>query len=116
MTGREVLALGLGGVGLVALGAGGYFALGAMKKNSDSSSECRANVCTPRGVAFRDEARDSASVATALGTVGVGALGGAGALWLSAPSERTTARSRSIRAVALELESTRLGVGVGGEF
>ncbi len=116
LTGREALVLGLGGVGLVALGAGSYFALAAMDKKSDSSAECRSNVCTLRGVALRDEARDHASVATVLGAVGVGALVGAGVLWLSAPAEPEAARSGAWHGVSLDLRTTRVGVGIGGEF
>jgi hypothetical protein len=79
----------LGGVGLVAMGVGGYFALSASSKNSDSKGPglCdENNKCTPAGASIRDAAVRRADTATVLFAAG-GLVAATGlVLWLTAPS------------------------------
>ena len=109
-TTRQYTAAGLGSAGLLALGAGGYFALAALDNKSKATGECRpSGVCTERGIQLRDEAGDKAGYATALGSLGMGALVGAGILWFTQPQ-----RPGPVLRVGLELEQRRFGLGLGG--
>ena len=69
------------------LGVGGYFAVVAQDKFSDSNPECNgSNVCTRGGKSLRDDARTSATVATVATGIGIGALAGAAVLWFTSGS------------------------------
>jgi hypothetical protein len=76
----------VGGAGVVGLGIGTVFALGAKSRYDESAGECNANVCTPQGVGIRDEARGKGNLATIFGGVGAAALVGGVVLYLTAPS------------------------------
>jgi tetratricopeptide (TPR) repeat protein len=86
---QRTLGFVMGGVGLVALAAGGYFGYRAYAQNTDSKAECRSeqpNACTKEGVDLREKAKMSASIST-IATVGGGVLTVAGlGLVLTAPS------------------------------
>ena len=63
----------VGGVGVVALGAGGVLGLRASALNNDSMAECLSdNVCSQRGVELRRDAVNVADMATV--ALGAGAL------------------------------------------
>jgi hypothetical protein len=83
------VALGIGGAGLAALGAGLVFTLRARSTYDDSSSECRSNdVCSPKGLALRDDAFADANRATVFGIAGGAAVVSAVVLWfVGKPSE-----------------------------
>jgi len=86
---QRVIAIVVGSVGVVALGVGTVFALGAKSKYNDSLDECRVtnkDLCTSDGVSKREDARSAGNIATAGFLVGAGALVGAGILWFTAPS------------------------------
>jgi len=72
MTGLQTTGLVLGGIGLVGMGVGAYFGLGAMSDNSKAKDYCAGNACTDqKGV---DAANDASSKAT-ISTIGFGAGG-----------------------------------------
>lgn len=85
----RVVALSIGGAGVVALGASLVYTLNAKSAFDDSNrGECnRINVCNGRGVQLRDDAQADATRATVLSIAGGAALAGGALLWfLSAPS------------------------------
>lgn len=86
---QRTLGFVMSGTGIAALAVGGFFGYRAYTQNTDSKTECRSespNACTKDGVALRDKARTSATIAT-VATVGGGVLTVAGlGLVLTAPS------------------------------
>jgi hypothetical protein len=109
---QRTIAVVIGGIGLVGLGVGGYFALNARGKFSDSDPECNENnICTPSGKELRDGAQTSATVATISTGVGIAALAGAAVLWFTSGSSGS---SKSPSTVAV-LPSAN-GVYVRGGF
>jgi hypothetical protein len=84
---QHLLGAIVAGVGLVGLVVGTVFALKAMSLNDDSLRECPNddNLCTPRGVALRDDARSAGNVATAGFAVGIAGVAVGGSLYLLAP-------------------------------
>ena len=65
----------VGGVGLVALGAGAYFGVRAIDLRSQSDDECRGSICSKEAERLNDDAITSATLADVLigaGLVGVG--------------------------------------------
>jgi hypothetical protein len=84
--GPSGLVIGLGVVGLVAVGAGTVFGLMAGSKNDDSkvNGACDAsNVCTKKGADLRDDAFLFADLSTVGFVVGGAAILTAGVLWLT---------------------------------
>lgn len=86
---QRVLGFAAGGLGLVSLGASGFFAYRASSLDNDSRANCLTNdpnACTSEGASQREDARASGNLAT--GTFIAGAvLTGAGlVLVLTAPS------------------------------
>lgn len=86
---QRVLGYTTGALGLVSLGASGFFAYRASSLDNDSRANCLTNdpnACTPAGASQRDDARTNGNLAT--GTFIAGAvLTGAGlVLVLTAPS------------------------------
>jgi hypothetical protein len=86
---QRTLGFVMGGAGLVALAAGGYFGYRAYAQNTDSKAECRSdepNACTRAGVDLREQAKMSANIATiAAVSGGVLTVAGLGVI-LTAPS------------------------------
>jgi hypothetical protein len=75
---RRMLALGVGGAGVVAVGVGAIFGVKAMNKNDDSKPHCQQNVCDPAGVQLNHDAKSAATASTVLFGVGLVALGAGG--------------------------------------
>lgn len=90
---RRVVALGIGGAGLVSLGTGLLFGLAAQNTYADSDAYCQDNdLCEDEGVRLRQDAKAHATRATVLTTAGVIALAGGVIVWLTEPErERTRA-------------------------
>ncbi len=91
---QRVLAYVSGGLGVVALGASGYFAYRAYKLHDQSLEHCLAgegNACSSRGKEIRDEARQKGDYATIAAAAGFALAGASVVLLLTEPSERGTA-------------------------
>ncbi len=96
-----VLPVIVGGTGVVLMGGGGFFALRAASKNSDSKDHCSGSVCDQKGVDLRDQAVMSGNIATALFAVGTAAVvGGVVLYFVSSPSGEATAERHEIWATA----------------
>jgi hypothetical protein len=89
--GRSIGPFVVGGVGIVALGVGGYFGLSAIAKRRDVKDACPGNVCTdPAMVDRNDEAKRAAVVSDV--AIGIGAVAlGTAIVWmvLDAPKKET---------------------------
>lgn len=79
---RSVVPWVIGGVGLVALGIGGYYGVSAISKRRDVADACPGNVCTdPAMVDRNDEAKSAATVSNV--AIGVGAVAlGTAIVWM----------------------------------
>ncbi len=95
---QRLVAVIVAGSGLAALGAGAIFTGVAVAKDHSSAAHCRGNSCDALGVELRDDALGSASAATAAVIVGLAALGGGAALWLTAPTSAKRLHSTGIQA------------------
>jgi hypothetical protein len=83
----DLVALGVGGAGVISLGAGLLFGLAAQNAFADSRDYCDArDHCLARGLTLRADADAHATRATVLSAVGGLALAGGVILWLAAPS------------------------------
>lgn len=86
-----VLPIGLGGVGVIALGIGTVFGLNAISKNSDSNANghCDTTGCDPYGKGLRNDARSDATVSTIAFVLGLGAVAAGGVvLYLGSQQEK----------------------------
>jgi len=91
-TSQRIAAIAVGGLGLAAVGAGGFFGLSAQSSYSDSKELCNdSGFCTARGTELRDSAKSKALVATIATGAGAAALVTAGVLWFTAPKPESTA-------------------------
>jgi hypothetical protein len=121
-TSRRIAAIAVGGLGIVAIGAGGFLGLSAQSSFSDSKGLCgEQDYCTPRGKQLRESAQSKALVATIATGVGVAALVTAGVLWFTAPKlERQDAKAatslRQKRAWAVAPSTRSWGLEVNGAF
>jgi hypothetical protein len=119
-TSQRIAALAVGGLGLAAVGVGGFFGLSAQSSYSDSKDFCNdANFCTPRGNDLRSEAKNKATIATVASGVGLAAVVTAGVLWFTAPrSDNASSRGRAERRYAFSVApaSSRWGLEVNGAF
>lgn len=82
---RRWAAIGVAGLGVVALGIGTGFGVDALGKKSDADALCVAAGCQPAGVRLINEGQRSADIATGLFVGGAVAVGVATVLWLTAP-------------------------------
>jgi serine/threonine-protein kinase len=87
---RQITAIVVGGVGVVALGVGTFFGVDALGKTSDAKDApylCSDDgACpSPEGVALLEDARRSARTADLLIGAGIVAVGAGVALWFTAP-------------------------------
>jgi hypothetical protein len=94
----------IGAVGVVGVGIGAVFGLGASSKWSDAKSNCTAYPygCSQAALDAKSSAQSKASVATVAFIVGGAAIAGAAVLWFTAgPSQE---------------KSVAVGVGPGAAF
>jgi len=77
---RRTAALVVGAASVAALGAGAFFGLRAMSKQSDSDSLCPNNLCRGNGVALSQDAKTNARLADV--AIGVGLVGAGIATYL----------------------------------
>lgn len=90
---QRTVAYIVGGVGIVALAAGGVFAILASGNNDDSLAACSdadPNACSVRGKSLRDDAIGQAQIATIAGIAGGVALAAGVTLYVTAPTSSDT--------------------------
>jgi hypothetical protein len=83
---QRTIALVTGGAGIFFLGAGTLFGLATLSKKHDVEAHCSGVYCDAEGLAADHDAHSDAAWATVGFAAGLGALGAATALWLTAPS------------------------------
>lgn len=121
--GQRVVALGLGGVGVVGLAVGTFFLLRYESKNSDAEKICPASTeCEPGDQIEHDqrvqEAKDAAPFVYVGFGVGAAALTAAAIVYLTAPSGGSAALETSPKWVAAPVlgENGTWGGVVQGRF
>ena len=85
---RKIIALAVGGVGVVGVGLGAFFGLQASSKLSDSNANgCHSGTpdCTATGAGLRNDAKSAATISTIAFVVGAAAIAGGAVLWFTAP-------------------------------
>jgi hypothetical protein len=89
---RRVMALAAGGLGVVGLGLGTYWAFDAKSHLDDSNAagHCHGNQCDPYGADARTSAQNQADLATVAFVVSGLAIGTGAVLWLTAPRARAS--------------------------
>jgi hypothetical protein len=95
---QRLIGFVVGGVGIAALGVGGYFGLRAIDKANQSDEHCNGSLCDRAGLDLNDEADQAATIANVSMAIGVAGIGIGTYLVLSAPGgkeRRTTALSAS---------------------
>ncbi len=95
---RKIIALAVGGVGVVGVGLGTFFGLSASSKLSDSNApgNCSAgNHCTAAGGQLRNDAQSAATISTIAFIVGAAAIAGGVVLWFTAPKQEISASANA---------------------
>jgi len=119
---RQITALVIGGVGVVALGVGSVFGIDALAKTSDSKKDpylCSDDGACPSedGVALLEDARRSARTADLLIGAGLIAAGAGVALWFTAPrAPEEGGLAASSARLTPSVGSGALGLVVSGAF
>lgn len=97
---RRTAALIVGGAGVVALGVGAVFGLKASSDWDAAQPHCDAMLrCDPEGISLHDDADTAATLADVSFGVGAAAVAVGAVLWLTTPSERSTARAAALSVV-----------------
>jgi tetratricopeptide (TPR) repeat protein len=106
---QRMTALALGGVGVLALSAGGYFAIRAMDYDAQSDDDCR-DYCGPAGTADRRKALDAGNTATVFAIVGGASLAAGAIVYF-------TARAPSKQSFTVSpMRAANVGLVVGTTF
>jgi hypothetical protein len=93
---QRVVALTVAGVGIVGLGIGTVYGLGARSSWNDSQRTCVSDVCDPEGHRLAEEASAQATVSTIAFTAGTVLLIGGIVLWITASSRPSPTRSGAV--------------------
>lgn len=88
---QHTLAVVAAAGGLVAVGVGTVFALGASSTKSDADAKCQPEGCTAEGKSLLSDAGQKADVATVTFVIGGALLATGAVLWLTSPSLRAPA-------------------------
>ena len=83
---ERIVAIALGGAGVVGVGVGAFFGLRSISKHSDYEALCTANVCSPAAGPLRDQAVSAGNVSTVMFLVGGALIAGGAVLWFVAPA------------------------------
>ena len=88
---REIASLGVSGVGVVAIGIGSAFGVIAIsnKNASNANGHCDATGCDPTGKSLRNAALGDATASSWLIGLGLAAIAGGVALYVTAPTVPT---------------------------
>ena len=113
--GRRSAALGLGAVGVLALGVGTYLGLHARSLWDQSNQACPMEQCTPAGVELGLRA-DSYATASTWTFVGGGVTLGAAAIFLLWPASSSVRDSKVAQVLGTLRVDARGGLGLGGAF
>jgi len=106
---QRMTAIALGGVGVLALSAGGYFAIRALDYNAQSEDDCR-EYCGAAGTADRRKALEAGDTATVFSIIGGASLAAGAIIYF-------TARTPSKQAFTVgPMRAAKLGVVVGTTF
>jgi eukaryotic-like serine/threonine-protein kinase len=106
---QRATAIALGGVGILALSAGGYFALRAMVYDARSDDDCRP-YCGVGGLADRQKALDAGDTATIFAIVGGASLAAGAVVYF-------TARAPSKQSFTVRpMRAANVGLVVGTTF
>ncbi len=91
--GQRMIALGVGGLGVVGIGLGTVFGLVSKSRHDEAETLCAPpNGCGQAGVDKRSDAYTAGTISTVAFIVGGVALAGGVALWLTAPHGATQAK------------------------
>jgi hypothetical protein len=92
-TAQRIVALGVGGAGVVALGVGAGFGLKAVSKNKDAEQLCPASPrCDdPRGVTLTEDAKRAATISTISFIAGGALIAGGVVLYLTGGPTKSVA-------------------------
>jgi serine/threonine-protein kinase len=90
------IALGVAGVGLVAIGVGSYFGVTAMSKWNDSNAHCPASGCDAQGVASANDAKSAAVVSDVTIGVGLAAVAAGAVLYFLGAPKTVQARADGV--------------------
>lgn len=113
LSAKEVSALVVGGVGVLALGASGLIGLAADNRYDDANCSSN-NICDDQGLSDRESAHNTAAVATVVGGVGAAALVTGVVLWLL-PGSRGDSSPNTLEVSAVAAPD-RCQLGVQGRF
>jgi hypothetical protein len=101
----------VGGVGVVALGVGGYFGLSAMSKADEARDTCPKGLCNEqRGETLAESARTAAKVSNVSFIVGAAAVAAGAVLYFTLPRKATQV------GVTPLLDQSTLGLAVQGRL
>jgi hypothetical protein len=107
-----------GGLGLAALGVGGYFTYRAYDLNDRSMDHCLAGettACTEQGASLRKDARQQGTLATIASAAGLALVGVAAVLLLTAPDDTASEQGAALQ-LSAGASLARAGVSLEGRW
>jgi hypothetical protein len=105
----------VGGVGIVALGAGAFFGLQAKKKEDDLNASCRGGVCPNSKKSLEDESKQAALISNIGFGVGIACVGTAIVL-LAVGGGKSEKKASKQKRIHLVPTADARGVSVLGNF
>jgi hypothetical protein len=115
---QRIAGIAVGSVGVVMIGVASYMTLSARSKYNDALAMHCMNMttaCDMQGLTDTHDARHSANVATAVFLIGLGAVGGGVALYLTAPHGTPAAKEHALYLVPT-IGSDGAGLALGGNL
>lgn len=110
---QKMIGFALGGIGVVGLGLGTYFALRANSKNDEALQHCSDTTCRDQaGIDLTNESRSAGKISIASFVVGGLSLAAGGALVLTAPKSAPSSAPTARVVVA----PGAIGIGIGGPW
>ncbi len=91
----RIVALVLGGAGVVGIGVGIYFGTRALSRDGESRPHCVGNLCDSEGFALRTDARRSGSASSIAIIAGLIGIGAGVVLWVTAPDSKGDPKSET---------------------